>query len=253
MPNQQKPIIFFRELVTNLLTEIRYAGRTAYVGTGLLALAAALTLIVVTGLKEQSVQFIPTQAMPKSELKASMPIPQLPVQQAATPAPSQETKQPEGVPAKQPVTETQHKAKTEQQSVPNVPKPQRDEQLRWPLAGQITVPFGWQQHQVYKDWRFHTGIDMAADKGAPVKAALGGKVTEVYKDKKYGLTVVTTGGSYTVYYGSLAAASVNPGEVVETGTTIGIAGESDSEPYPHLHFAVKKGDNYTDPLELLKK
>jgi murein DD-endopeptidase MepM/ murein hydrolase activator NlpD len=81
----------------------------------------------------------------------------------------------------------------------------------------------------------------------------GGRVTDVYDDPRYGLTVTVTGGGRTVHYGSLAAAKVDKGQQVAAGGVVGTAGAAPVEPYPHLHLAVKDGDRYLDPQEVLAK
>jgi len=34
---------------------------------------------------------------------------------------------------------------------------------------------------------------------------------------------------------------------------VGRVGEAPGEPYPHLHLAVKRGDKYVDPQDILEK
>ncbi|MBP2655587.1 MAG: Peptidase [Firmicutes bacterium] len=122
---------------------------------------------------------------------------------------------------------------------------------RRPVPGAVKVDYGWQQHPVYKDWRFHTGVDIEAPKGSPVYAVYGGKVITVKKDNSYGLMVMVATGELTVCYGSLGMAAVNPMQGVEAGTLIGTVGEAEGEPYPHLHLALKQNDRYINVNELL--
>jgi murein DD-endopeptidase MepM/ murein hydrolase activator NlpD len=124
---------------------------------------------------------------------------------------------------------------------------------RQPLAGTVKLEFGWQLHPLYKDWRYHAGTDIGATAGSPVYAIYSGEVHSIYEDRQYGLTVVVRSGVYTVYYGTLEAVAVAAGERVASGKRIGSVGLSGSEPYPHLHLAIKKGDNYINPREVLSK
>lgn len=127
------------------------------------------------------------------------------------------------------------------------------ESPRRPVSGEIAPGFGWQQHPVYLDWRFHTGIDIKTPENVPVLAMLAGEVSAVYEDRNVGLTVVVKSGPYSVYYASLSSVALNKGEQVESGTRVGNTGSAPSEPFPHLHLAVKKEDKYIDPEELLNK
>jgi murein DD-endopeptidase MepM/ murein hydrolase activator NlpD len=124
---------------------------------------------------------------------------------------------------------------------------------RRPVTGAVMLDYGWQQHPVYKDWRFHTGVDIGAPQGSPVYAVYGGKVTTVKQDSSYGLMVIVATGELAVGYGSLGMAAVKPTQEVEAGGQIGTVGVAEGEPYPHLHFSLKKGDGYINAAELLDK
>ena len=112
--------------------------------------------------------------------------------------------------------------------------------------------FGWQEQPLYKDWRYHTGIDISGREGQIVPALLSGEVVDIYTDRQYGLTVVVRSGGYTVYYGALAGTGLQKNSGIKAGRPIGSMGLSFSEPEPHLHLAVKKdsGPDYINPREL---
>lgn len=126
------------------------------------------------------------------------------------------------------------------------------EQPIWPLNGKIVVNMDWNLHPVYKDWRFHPGIDISADGNEEVKAILSGQVTRIYTDSKTGLTVVIKCGEYDIIYGSLSEAFVIPQAHVRQLQPLGRTGQFQAEPYCHLHFAVKRNNQYIDPQKLLK-
>ena len=112
--------------------------------------------------------------------------------------------------------------------------------------------FGWQEQPLYKDWRYHTGIDIGGREGQIVPALLSGEVVDIYTDRQYGLTVVVRSGSHTVYYGALASTGLQKNSGIKAGSPVGSMGLSFSEPEPHLHLAVKKdsGQDYINPREL---
>lgn len=131
------------------------------------------------------------------------------------------------------------KNQTEQpQVVKSVPPTQK---------GTIQLDFGWQNHPVYKDWRYHTGVDIIGSKGQPVHAIYSGKVTEIFRDQRNGLTIAVRDELYTLYYGSLIEVSATVGSLVDSNQVLGKIGSCDGEPYEHLHLAIKKGDKYMDP------
>lgn len=120
-----------------------------------------------------------------------------------------------------------------------------------PAVGIVKQDFGWQLHPVYHDWRYNNGVDIVAAVGTPVNAMYGGQVTSVLKDKEYGLTVAVQSGEEIVYYGDLAAVSVDSGKTLAAGDKIGVVGSSGAEPYIHLHLAIKEKDHYIDPSTVL--
>lgn len=119
-----------------------------------------------------------------------------------------------------------------------------------PLKGKVLLAYGWQLSPVYQDWRFHTGVDMAAKEGEEITAVMDGKVTEISEGSKTGLMVAVENPKYTCYYGSLSAAKVAKGTQVKRGQVVGIAGSCPAEPAIHLHFAVKQQGQFIDPAEI---
>lgn len=121
------------------------------------------------------------------------------------------------------------------------------------VKGEIKVNFGWYLHPLYKDWRYHTGIDVLGVKGQVVPAIYSGQVTDVFRDSKSGLTAVVKQKQYQVYYGSLQNVTVEKGSWIQAGQEIGKMGSCDAEPYDHLHLSIKKNDEYIDPLLVINK
>lgn len=90
----------------------------------------------------------------------------------------------------------------------------------------------------------HGGIDFRAAVGTKIKAALSGTVldTEAVRTKsgcQYGKWVlIRHANGLTSIYGHLSVVSVNPGDQVITGDTIGYSGATGYATGPHLHFGV---------------
>ena len=107
-----------------------------------------------------------------------------------------------------------------------------------------------------QDWRTHDGVDIAAEKGAQVKAMASGKVTEVYEDDLFGTTVVIShSGGLTSRYSNLAATpTVAVGDQVVVGQVIGAVGDTalaEAGEVCHLHFAMTKDGVSVDPGDYL--
>ena len=128
-----------------------------------------------------------------------------------------------------------------------------------PLAGEEIYGYSMEAlsyNQTTRDWRVHSGVDIAAQEGTPVLAAAEGTVYTTYEDDALGYTVVIrhTGG-YTTKYACLGEdLSVSAGDTVELGQTIGTVGCSallESALGSQLHFAVTHQDQPMDPAEFL--
>ncbi|MDT8903764.1 peptidoglycan DD-metalloendopeptidase family protein [Anaeroselena agilis] len=234
MPIKPWPEDLFAELKRLGERRTWTAARPVYVATGLVIMASILMLVVVSGVRQPAVP-VPTAPQISREAPSATAVRQL--------------KPAGGAAEVQAADPQQVKQAVERSSGPLTPgnKPHR------PVAGAVTVGFGWQLHPSYGDWRYHPGVDIAAPAGGGVKAMLGGRVTEIYKDRQYGLSVTVAGGGYTVHYGSLASVAVAKDQQLFAGTSIGSVGEAPHERFPHLHLAVKNGDNYVDPQEILVK
>lgn len=125
--------------------------------------------------------------------------------------------------------------------------------LAWPVerAG-ISSTFGFRQHPLTGDRRFHAGLDLAADKGRVVWAAARGYVVRAAWTAGYGLLVeVRHSGDLTTRYSHLSALLCRPGDEVSPGRPLGLVGNTGRSTGPHLHFEVWEGGFARDPLKWL--
>ena len=132
--------------------------------------------------------------------------------------------------------------------------------LSLPVSGDILKPYSADTLLYSKtlgDWRTHTGIDFFAEKDTEVKAAADGVVAEVYQDPLMGYTVVLSHsqGFQTIYQNLSSNRLVSEGETVTEGQTIGTVGESAPAELlenTHLHFSLKSGDSFVNPIDYVK-
>ena len=104
---------------------------------------------------------------------------------------------------------------------------------------QFSSPFGYRVHPVYGDWRFHSGVDLAAPSGTPIIASRGGRVTVASYSWSggYYVTVDHLDGFETKYL-HMTHYIVAPGDYVNAGQVIGYVGSTGTSTGPHLHFSV---------------
>lgn len=105
-----------------------------------------------------------------------------------------------------------------------------------------------------KDYRTHTGLDIAAPVGASVRCYSAGVVEAVKDDAFYGKTV-TVRHQYGLVttYANLApelASGIQVGSELKTGDIIGFVGTTalvEAADQPHLHFEMQLNNAYMDP------
>lgn len=131
--------------------------------------------------------------------------------------------------------------------------------LSMPVFGEYIQEYAMDKPVYWKtleEWRTHSGIDIAAERGTPVKAAAGGVVADVKADPRFGITVIIDhqNGLKTVYANLASGEMVAPNQIVELGDVIGSIGNTakfESIDQPHLHFEVLKDGKPVDPMAYL--
>lgn len=132
--------------------------------------------------------------------------------------------------------------------------------LAWPIENTnfwLSSFFG-PRKQPNGNWGFHYGIDMAALKGTPVKAAQSGMVVEATFGSGFGKTIVIMhNNKYKTRYAHLSSMLVRVGQKVNQGDVIGKVGDtgivrstSGRDP-SHLHFEVYMFGKRVNPMYYL--
>lgn len=119
--------------------------------------------------------------------------------------------------------------------------------VAWPLRGSITSPFGIRSRDN------HTGIDISASIGTPIKAASNGKVVYAGWQDGYGnLLIIQASSGLQTYYAHTSKILVNLGRTVSEGQVVAEVGMSGRTTGPHLHFEVRKNGSPVNPLNYLR-
>ncbi|MBE6822652.1 MAG: M23 family peptidase [Ruminococcaceae bacterium] len=173
---------------------------------------------------------------------------------SAEPEPSSSTPSSEPVPSKPAVSSPKPKS-----SKPTAkPANASVTSFQYPVGNAVTQPFSGENpvyNKTMKDWRAHTGVDIAAKEGDTIKAAAYGTVKDVIADDTLGNMVVIMHGDVETYYCGMGQTTVKKGETVKQGQEIGTLGvvPCESQDEPHLHLAMKRNGKYIDPATMLKK
>jgi murein DD-endopeptidase MepM/ murein hydrolase activator NlpD len=127
--------------------------------------------------------------------------------------------------------------------------------FQWPLQGRISGRFG--NARVYngQPGAGHSGMDIAAASGTPVKAPAAGVVTFASPD------LYLTGGTLLLDHGHgvssnflhLSRIDVKVGDRIGQGQVIGAVGATGRATGPHLHWGMSWFDVRIDPLLVLER
>lgn len=130
----------------------------------------------------------------------------------------------------------------------------RGSMFDWPVRGVIASNYGYRIHPILKRKILHTGIDIAAPNGTPVKAPAGGEVIYNGWLRGYGRVVVLDHGrGYSTLYAHLSASLVKEGQVVKEGATFAKVGKTGNTTGYHLHFEVRVFGTPDNPIKFLKR
>ncbi len=109
-----------------------------------------------------------------------------------------------------------------------------------PVSGNITSPFGYREHPVYDEEKFHAGVDIGAPMGTPVYASFSGEVVKATYDQWNGnyIKLMHDGDIMTVYC-HCKELCVKKGDFVKAGDVIAYVGSTGVSTGPHLHFELR--------------
>lgn len=118
-----------------------------------------------------------------------------------------------------------------------------------PVCGTLTSNFGYREHPVEGEERFHYGVDLAADTGTAISCFADGTVTAVGESSSYGrYCIVTHEGGYSTLYAHCSRVTASSGTAVKEGQKIAEVGESGMATGPHLHFELHRDGTYLNPI-----
>ncbi|MBF0318622.1 MAG: M23 family metallopeptidase [Nitrospirae bacterium] len=124
-----------------------------------------------------------------------------------------------------------------------------------PVSGSyISSDFGYRTHPRTGRKEFHSGLDLPASPGTPVKVTADGIVSFAGLSGGSGkLVVIEHGFGYTTCYAHNKEIAVAVGQKVKRGTVISYVGSTGDSTGPHLHYEVWKDSVPKDPTKFLDK
>lgn len=128
-----------------------------------------------------------------------------------------------------------------------------EEVMAAPVNGVLVSPYGNRMNASGAGTEMHYGIDVQAEPGSPVFAALSGSVMLIQEHPLYGTTVYLSHANDLVsIYGRVDSVTVEEGDPVRQGQQLGVVSDS-GKLHSHLHFEVWKDSRPVDPQLLLEE
>ena len=122
----------------------------------------------------------------------------------------------------------------------------------WPVDGRLMSPFGGRSDPFSGEGAIHSGVDLTATSGTPVRVTADGVVAFAEWSGRYGkLVVVDHGNGMQTYYAHLSQFDVIPGQEVRRGALVGKSGGTGHTTGPHLHYEVRIGGTPVNPYPYL--
>jgi murein DD-endopeptidase MepM/ murein hydrolase activator NlpD len=125
----------------------------------------------------------------------------------------------------------------------------------WPVIGPIRSSFGQREDPITGngEGEFHTGIDISAPIGTPVRATADGTVKSAAMENGYGREVIIDHGhNVETCYAHMSGFAVMAGQTVVRGQVIGYVGMSGRTTGAHLHYEVRIRNSPVNPHKYLR-
>jgi murein DD-endopeptidase MepM/ murein hydrolase activator NlpD len=192
----------------------------------------------------------PAPATTAAPSAAAAPAPAAPAAAAAPPAAASAAT---ASPAASPAGDAPAEQRVAAVSPPPIPPPppssgKGGHGFIWPVKGQIIAEFGSTGKGQHND-----GINIAAARGTPVRAAEDGTVVYAGNELRgFGnLLLIKHADGKTTAYAHNDSLLVKRGDTVRRGQEIAKVGDSGGVSQPQLHFEVRQGTRAVDPMTFL--
>lgn len=119
--------------------------------------------------------------------------------------------------------------------------------------GRYTSGFGYRTNPITGEFTFHTGVDIAAPSGTPIRAAYNGTVTKVGEDSRAGKYIfLEHDDGFVTFYCHCSDIIAEKDSVIRQGEMIARIGSTGWSTGPHLHFEIRKDNIRLNPMWALE-
>lgn len=121
-------------------------------------------------------------------------------------------------------------------------------QVCTPVEGTLWSEYGYRDHPVDGEYKFHSGVDIGADAGASIGAFAAGEVEYTGLSEVYGNYLqIDHGQGVKSFYAHCQSIEVTQGQRVSMGERIARVGSTGTATGPHLHLELKCAGVRIDP------
>lgn len=117
--------------------------------------------------------------------------------------------------------------------------------------GIVSSTFGARESEYQNVTGYHTGIDIAADTGKTIVAAMQGIVELVSSEGDYGKHIKIRCNNVSTVYAHCSKIFVKEGQIVAEGQKIANVGNTGNSTGPHLHFEIRVDERFVDPAKII--
>lgn len=118
-----------------------------------------------------------------------------------------------------------------------------------PVMGVLTSGFGWREHPVDGEEKFHNGVDLAVNTGTAVRAFAAGTVDYIGDSPVYGLYLqLRHANGVKSFYAHCSQLLVRQGQTVAAGETVALSGDTGNTTGPHLHLELRLNGVRINPI-----
>ena len=122
--------------------------------------------------------------------------------------------------------------------------------FKLPVTGTVTSRYG-EREETEVVSANHQGIDIGADEGTAIYAAMEGTVTVASEEGEYGKHIDITNGDVLTRYAHCSKLLVKEGQYVKQGDKIAEVGSTGNSTGPHLHFEIRRDNRIVNPDEII--
>jgi len=123
----------------------------------------------------------------------------------------------------------------------------------YPVEGNISSPYGKRDNPISGERTFHSGVDISATPGTPIRATADGVVSySGWTQSSGNVVLVEHGCGFTTAYAHNRSNVVKVGQRVKRGETVGYIGSSGKSTGPHVHYEIWEKRKRINPNKFLQ-